>query len=613
MADQKLKDHLDAEKAIKKYDLNLSTFNMIKIQDFQNYNCSTIFWYFYMWILVFLSIILLAIDIYSCLNILVFHRWATNDYKPYAYSIAKWIFTGCIIFQFVLLAYSWIWAIHIYRTKNIALVYLNSICKRVYSINNYNYFCLFNSIDEGKFFDACCFITYYEIQNALQILIADTPRQVINVLTLRYYATGGELNNDILRNIQEIAKTNLRLSIILSFMCLSVFIYAIFFFKFLFGMIMYIPLKCVLVDGKYTTFKSYCSFLINESVSQAVNKHHKPKRELIEEGILSEERANKLISLDKHPSDYKDYTRVYYSRTESSESFPLNDLTSSKTNLLNQTYNESRPFLHTDPSLDHLQNSQQQESTYSTLGNNNGQIPFNRRLSQLQNRNQSRNQFNNYRNPSQPFQNQELYQNNNNSNQLLDNDYNQYTEYNPQPFKKSINLPKQRNNSNNNYSNTRLPSKPSRSYTPIKGLESIKNQEHDNFESPEITLNNDIQNYPNKPLVKSSTEQFHQHQQNPKILQRSFTDELPQNLTRKKPNPFEEEETTDNFNFREPPNFQSNTISNSPPISKFEDEILDAYDTDNSIDNNDFLVPRDENIPYPVRGVSKYFDLEKQR
>ena len=67
-------------------------------------------------------------------------------------------------------------------------------------------------------------LTYYEIDNALQILVADTPRQVINILTLRYYATGGELNNNILNNIEQIANTNLYLSIILSFMCLSVFI-----------------------------------------------------------------------------------------------------------------------------------------------------------------------------------------------------------------------------------------------------------------------------------------------------------------------------------------------------------------------------------------------------
>ncbi|KAI5960786.1 KCH1 [Candida pseudojiufengensis] len=657
MADQKLRDHLDADRAIKKYDLNLSTFNMVKINDFHNYNCSTIFWYFYMWIIIFLSLILLAIDIYSCLNILVFHKWGTGDYKPYAYSIAKWIFTGCIIFQFILLIYYWIWAIHIYKSKNIALVYLSSICKKIYSIKNYNYFCLFNSIDEGKFFDVCCFLSYYEIyENALQILIADTPRQVINVLTLRYYATGGELNNDILGNIQEIAKTNLNLSIILSFMCLSVFIYAIFFFKFLFGIIMYIPLKCVLVEGKYRTLKSYCSYLINESVSQAVMKHHRSKREMLEEGIVSEERFNKIIQLDKYPSDYKDYTRVYhYSRTDSNESIPMNDITSSKTHLL-QNNNETQPSLHQKPSYDHIpQFTQQQEQVFSTLSNNKDQVPFNRRLSQLQEKNYSRTNKNDLRKPSNSNSIQSQFHNNDqrnpsNSNafqsqdqvqDIFQNNPDQYshTGYNPQLIK---NLPGETISSINpliKNPKTRLPSKPSRSYTPTtidtyntRSNPILQNKslvDEGAFELPELELDNFTNSSSVKPLVKSSTEQFHYNNnksKNVKNLQRSCTDELNYQKTnnvlnhsipsRKVPNPFNEEEE---LFFQEPPRTTSNQINNSPPISRYEDEILDAYDLDNEFNesnkdvNGNNLSVQNNSVPYPVRGVSKYFDSENQR
>ncbi|KGR09307.1 hypothetical protein MEK_05099 [Candida albicans 12C] len=316
-------DHFNAENEIKKYHLDVSTFDVIRVNNFRNYNCSTLFWYFYMWVLIFLSFALLATDIYSCLNILVFHRWASDDYKPYAYSIAKWIFTGCIIFQFVLLFYHWIWAIHIARTRNIALVYLNSIAKRIYSIKYYDNFCLLNSINEGHFFDWCCFLTYYEIDNALQILVADTPRQVINILTLRYYATGGELNNNILNNIEQIANTNLYLSIILSFMCLSVFIYAIFFLRFVFGMLCYIPLKIQLSNDGYKSFKDYCCHLINESIADAVRLHHKPKKVLLEQGILSEERIAQLPVLEDRPPRYNDYSKTFY-RTDTSATLESN-------------------------------------------------------------------------------------------------------------------------------------------------------------------------------------------------------------------------------------------------------------------------------------------------
>ena len=152
-------------------------------------------------------------------------------------------------------------------------------------------------------------LTYYEIDNALQILVADTPRQVINILTLRYYATGGELNNNILNNIEQI-NTNLYLSIILSFMCLSVFIYAIFFLRFVFGMLCYIPLKIQLSNDGYKSFKDYCCHLINESIADAVRLHHKPKKVLLEQGILSEERIAQLPVLEDRPPRYNDYSKL---------------------------------------------------------------------------------------------------------------------------------------------------------------------------------------------------------------------------------------------------------------------------------------------------------------
>ncbi|KAG7663314.1 KCH1 [[Candida] subhashii] len=315
-------DRFNAEREIEKYSLDVSTFDVIDVDGFKNHKGSTIFWYIYMWVLVFLSLALLATDVYTCLNILVFHKWGTEDYKPYAYSVAKWIFTGCIIFQVVLLIYHFLWSLHIYRTKNIALVYLNSIAKRFYSIRSFSYFCLFNGIDEGGFFDFCCFLCYYELDNAFQILIADAPRQVINILTLRYYATGGELNNAILQNIVTIAKTNLYLAVILGFMCLSVLIFAIFFIKFVFGMLCYIPVKCSLRSTNYPTLKSYCSSIINRSVAKAVGQHHKPKQELLDQGILSKERISQLPPLPE-----EEYTRLknteFKYRQESVESIPM--------------------------------------------------------------------------------------------------------------------------------------------------------------------------------------------------------------------------------------------------------------------------------------------------
>lgn len=292
------KGHFNAQREISKYKLDHSTFDLIDVDRFHNTNWSTVFGYMWVWILVFLSWILMGIDIYTCLNILVFHRWSTDDYKPYAYSVAKWIFTGCIIFQFVLIVYHWIWAIHTYRTKNIALVYVNFIAKTWYSIRSYNYYCLFHKIERDNFFEWACFLTYNELDNALQVLVADTPRQVINILTLRYYATDGSESNDIIANIREIATTNITLSVILSFMCVSVIIWSIFFFRFCLGMLFYLPVYAKLRKRGYKSLKKYCCDSVSNSVRQLVLKHHKPKNELLEKGILdsNEIKMNPLLN-----------------------------------------------------------------------------------------------------------------------------------------------------------------------------------------------------------------------------------------------------------------------------------------------------------------------------
>ncbi|KAI5956019.1 KCH1 [Candida theae] len=593
MHDTSLKDHLDAERAIKKNELNTSTFDVVRVDDFYNHNCSTMFWYFYMWILVFLAFILLAVDIYSCLNILVFHRWATADYKPYAYSVAKWIFTGCIIFEFVLLIYCWIWAIHIYRTKNIAMVYLNSICKKLYSIKSFSYFCLMNSIDEGKFYDLCCFNTYYEIQNAPQILIADTPRQVINILTLRYYATGGELNNDILSNIRSIAKTNLRLSIILSFMCLSVFIYAIFFIKFTFGMLSYIPLKFSLSSDGFKSFKSYCSYLVSKSVSDAVNKHHRPKKELREEGLLSEAAISELPQIDNdYPSDYKGYTRVYYGRSDSEESIPMKHLNYNGGRL----YGELKPDLHQQPSFDQLQQSEQMFSTLNSANN----TPFSKRLSTLRDKNKNK-----------IFQQPQVAKS---ASSLID--------LQPQPRYESLGrgggetqtstisggLPnyKQRSRSDNKslsgndllYNTQRMPSYPTRSYTADNsydpGITNEMNSQIDLITSDPIRDHFNAEPHPKAttiplPLDTQLTEsqQMHiSHQRRP--IERSHTEDSQ--------DPFSDT-GDDKFVFEQPAAPEAEAEHSSPKSSNSGtvDDILDSYESNNS-------------APYPVRGVSKYFE-----
>ncbi|CAK7897464.1 hypothetical protein CAAN1_04S02344 [[Candida] anglica] len=304
MADQyqRLNLGFDTDRQIDKYELDTSTFDLVDVDGFHNTKFSTVLDYLiFTWFFLILSWALLAVDIYTCLNILVFHKWGNQGYTPYAYSVAKWIFTGCIIFEILLAIYHISWSIHAYRTRNIALAYVNNWAKIMYSIKRYNYHCLFFKIKQDTFFDWAAFLSYFELDNALEILIADAPRQVINILTLRYYATDGDFSQNfqnIIENIRTIATTNLKLSIILSFMCASVILFAIFFVKFCLGMICYIPVIVGIRRRGYKSLKKYCCHIVNEKVRILVRKHHKSKKELLDEGILDREeiKANPLLN-----------------------------------------------------------------------------------------------------------------------------------------------------------------------------------------------------------------------------------------------------------------------------------------------------------------------------
>ena len=70
-------------------------------------------------------------------------------------------------------------------------------------------------------------------------------------------------------------------------------------------------IKDQLSNDGYKSFKDYCCHLINESIADAVRLHHKPKKVLLEQGILSEERIAQLPVLEDRPPRYNDYSKTF--------------------------------------------------------------------------------------------------------------------------------------------------------------------------------------------------------------------------------------------------------------------------------------------------------------
>lgn len=296
--------------------LDLSTFDIVKVTAFHNTRFWTLMSFVWVWMVLIFKIAILAADTYTCINILIFHRWGTDDFTVYEYKVAKWIFTGCILFRFGLLVYQIAWGVHIYRTRNIALAYLNNYARLMYALSSYDYQCLFHEIDQEGFFEWACFTVYNELDNALEVLAADLPRQVINFMTLRYYATDGDTNDAILSNIKEIATTNLRLAIILSLQLATLVLFLFFFFKFALGMLLFIPIKVKVSHRGFRLLKDFCYRVVNDNVRYLVSRNHKSKTQILEEGIMdaSEIRANPLLA-SQSTFDFSDFGKSPYAQS----------------------------------------------------------------------------------------------------------------------------------------------------------------------------------------------------------------------------------------------------------------------------------------------------------
>lgn len=281
----------------KQNDVESSTFDIVKVGDFHNIKFGTVMSYIWVWMILLMKLAVLGSDTYTCVCILVFKRWSTDNYQVFDYKVAKWVFTGCIGFRFLLLAWQIGWAIHIYRTRNIALAYLNNYSRLMYAIRSYDYQCLFHDVEKTGNLPWATFMVYNELDNALEVLVADCPREVINVMTLKNYAFGEDLNSNVLENIKTIATTNVKLSVILSLILCSLIIYLFFFIKFWIGMLCYIPVKVRTSHKGFKSIKAICYHLVNDQVRLLVSRHHKPKKQLLLEGVLdiNEINANSLL------------------------------------------------------------------------------------------------------------------------------------------------------------------------------------------------------------------------------------------------------------------------------------------------------------------------------
>ncbi|CAI4049172.1 hypothetical protein SUVZ_13G0950 [Saccharomyces uvarum] len=283
----------------------------------------------YSWCQVILHLAMFSSDIYTCIKLLAFNTWSNNIIQPFlAFRISKWLFSGCILCSAVILIIELVIGLRVYKRKEITSNYMNGVSRLINCLFNFKKYQIFEMIvlsDEKKF-SKWLFFSYFEISGCLKLVFGDSPRQIINGLTLWSVLltvsnesnsnTSGTQNlsnldnlSGIINKIKHIAKTNYEESVILSFMLFSFIIWVILISKLIISVVIFVIFvhprflpNEMKAKGYELKLKKYVSKVIDENLSKTVQ----------ELGILRDDEEDKTVYGDDEIKKVVDYDSTDY-------------------------------------------------------------------------------------------------------------------------------------------------------------------------------------------------------------------------------------------------------------------------------------------------------------
>ncbi|EIN10735.1 hypothetical protein PUNSTDRAFT_100476 [Punctularia strigosozonata HHB-11173 SS5] len=152
--------------------------------------------YLWLYIIVLKSFLVYISDIFTAITMATTHNWSNQVFANCSntantgcvfipFTVGKWIFIGCIIVSFLLLAYEGHKSKKIIASRDISYAFTNVMANHYYSLRSYNHFCFFSHISNStKKKDDFAFFIFFTFKSWKRLLLADAPRQTINALTL---------------------------------------------------------------------------------------------------------------------------------------------------------------------------------------------------------------------------------------------------------------------------------------------------------------------------------------------------------------------------------------------------------------------------------------------
>jgi len=256
-------------------------FDFIDTRDYHSKNFGIRVRYIWIYVLVVKAFLVYMSDIFTAVTMLSSEGWTNQIYSTCGsncavkiqFDAAKWVFVGCIIFSFLLLAYEAHKAKKIIASRDISYAFTNVMANAYYSLRSYDHFCFFCQIENStKKKDDFAFFIFFTFKGWKRLLLADGPRQSINALILYSFwqvKDGSWDPEDYLKS------DDLLTSALFLTMMFTVIVFAGSVLLLLIAAICYVPLLCY-IQGN---LKEYCCHKVDKRIGELIKRKIKIRQQ----------------------------------------------------------------------------------------------------------------------------------------------------------------------------------------------------------------------------------------------------------------------------------------------------------------------------------------------
>jgi len=260
-------------------------FDFVDTREFTDNSFGMRMKYVWLYIIILKDFLVYCSDIFTAVTMLSTDSWSnaifnscpphqTNGCVYIPFKIAKWLFFGCIIFSFLLLAYEGRKAKKIIASRDISYAFTNVMANNYYSLRSYDHFCFFNHISNStKRIDDFAFFVFFTFKSWKRLLLADGPRQSINALTLYAFYLSKTEDGAWYDISKYFAGNNLVTTGLTISTAFTVLIFAGSLLLLIIAGICYIPLLCH-IQGN---LKEYCCHKVDKRITEIIKRRNKQR------------------------------------------------------------------------------------------------------------------------------------------------------------------------------------------------------------------------------------------------------------------------------------------------------------------------------------------------